>query len=525
MNNLAEAARNAAHRIGERAFCHVWRGESRETITFSNLYERGLQYAALYRERGLVRGDLVVIALEHGPDAFHAFVGAVLAGAVPSFIPCPSSKQQPQRFWAEHERLFKRITPALIVSCGTHAEALALHAAPDRSITLTGDERAFEPLDSAARDGLNAAPDAVAALQHSSGTTGLKKGMMLSHRAVLAQLSAYARAIELQPDDVIASWLPLYHDMGFVACFLNALVNGLTLVALDPFEWASRPRILLDAIEQYRATLCWLPNFAFAHLVNATPAHAQWSLSCVRAFISCSEPCKPRAFDRFLERFSSSGVGPQQLAVCYALAENVFAATQTPLRGPVARKTTRSGRSVELLSCGPPIEGVSIDVRDDGGSPVPDGTVGEVTLAGPFLFDGYFREPERTSRVLRDGRYFTGDLGFLEGGELYVTGRRDDLLVVNGRNVHAHEIEAIVSEVAGCVPGRAVARCEENASADGSELVVFTEIRPEAAPATVGAAIKQEVSDRLGLPVHRVVTLERGALVKTTSGKVVRSLQ
>jgi len=526
VTNLACVVARQAAESGDRPFCTFITGDTRETITFAQLFARSARYAAWYRARGIEAGDLVAIILKHTPEQFYAFLGAVLTGALPAFMPYATSKQDAGQYWNDHRRLFERIEPALVVTYPEHA-ALARDRLGDLPIVIaTPGEDALAAAGGAhAFRGLDAAGDAVAALQHSSGTTALKKGVMLSHRAIFAQIDAYARAIDVTERDVIASWLPFYHDMGFVACFLTALVRGIHLVALDPFEWASRPRMLFEAIERYRATLTWLPNFAFAHLVNTARPTDRWDLSSMRAFISCSEPCRPRAFDRFLERFASCGVRAEHLAVCYALAENVFAATQTVLGTTVRRLTmTRDdGRPVELLSCGRPIDGVEIDIRDPQGRLVSDGTIGEITLRGSFLADGYFRQPERTASAFRDDGYFTGDLGLIDGDELYVTGRIDDLLIVNGRNVHAHEIEAIVSEVRGCIPGRAVAFCDERCEDGMPELVVVAEMQPDADAAQVARAMKAAVAQHLAIAVSRVVQIERGALMKTTSGKVSRA--
>jgi len=528
VRNLASVVARKAATIGARPFCTFISGEVSETITFAQLFERSARYAAWYRTRDIEPGDLIVIVLKHTPEQFYAFLGAVLAGALPTYMPYATSKQDAARYWSDHRRLFERIQPALVVTYAEHA-AIAREVLSDRAtaVAVPGAEALATSVDARTLPGFDVQDTAVALLQHSSGTTGLKKGVMLSHRAIFAQIDAYARAIDLTERDVVVSWLPLYHDMGLVACFLAALVCGVHLVALDPFEWASRPRILFEAIERHAGTLTWLPNFAFAHLVNTARPGDCWNLSSMRAYISCSEPCRPRAFERFLERFAPCGVRAEQLAVAYALAENVFAATQTAVGTPVRRHIAErgEGQPIELLSCGRPIDGVEVDIRDPHGAVVAEGAIGEITLRGTFLADGYYRQPERTAAVFREGRYFTGDLGLIAEGELYVTGRLDDLLIVNGRNVHAHEIEAIVSEIEGCIPGRAVAFCDANAQDDLQELIVVTEMKRNAEPESVAAAIKEAVAQSLGFTVSRVVPIERGALVKTTSGKVSRATQ
>ena len=529
---LARHAREAP----DRTFCTFLHGSETRTITFGELYERASAYASAYAERGVAPGDLVLVILQHTPHLFYSYLGAILAGAVPSFMPFPSPKQRPDIYWRDHDTLFKRIEPALIVTYEENLRA-ARETLPDFSVPALiagADLSNAQPAEDPA--GLHADPDAVACLQHSSGTTGLKKGVMLTHRAIIDEVRVYARAIGFEPGDSIASWLPLYHDMGFIGCFMTSVVLGAHLIALDPFEWVMRPTLLLDAIARYRANYTWLPNFAFSHIVNGARRGAMWDLSCVKAFVNCSEPCKAATFERFLERFGSYGVTRERLHVCYAMAENVFAVTQTPLGMPAnvlevdadafargVAAPAREGAAFAVLSCGTPVDGVELEVRDERGFGIPQDRIGEICLRSPFMFDGYYKLPEKTRERLRDGWYHTGDMGFLHQGELYVTGRMDDMLIVNGRNYYAHEIEAIVNHVPGTIPGRNVAIGVNDDRTDATVVVVLAECRPETDDAAVAVEIKRLVLESLGLAIHSVVGLDAGEMVKTTSGKISRS--
>jgi acyl-CoA synthetase (AMP-forming)/AMP-acid ligase II len=324
--------------------------------------------------------------------------------------------------------------------------------------------------------------------------------------------------------------------MGFVACFMGSVVGGTRLVALDAFEWTIRPQLLLDAIDRYRTTFCWLPNFAFAHLVNTARRASHWDLSRVRAFINCSEPCKAHTFERFLERFAPCGVTATRLHVCYAMAENVFGVTQTALERPVrvvrldaeafARnrvEPAQPGRTeVSVVSCGAPLDGVALKIAH-GEREEPPGRIGEINVSSPFLFSGYHELPELTRRKLRGGWYATGDMGFILDGELFVTGRIDDMIIVNGRNYYSHELEAVVNGVDGVLPGRNIAIGVEDARTDATTVVVLAEIAPAADASKIAGDVRHLISETTGLAVHAVVPLARGELVKTTSGKISRS--
>ena len=530
--------RELAQRDPTALFCTFISGKTAERITFGQLYGRSCAYARSYVDLGVVPNDLVLIVLKHTPHLFYAYLGAMIAGAIPSYLPFPSPKQRPDLYWEDHAVLFKRIRPRMMVTYEANL-ATAGQALPDFDVpTLIADDAILKaPGDEERFPGFARAVDDVACLQHSSGTTSLKKGVMLTHRMIFAHVRAYNASIQFGSQDRIASWLPLYHDMGFVACFMGSLLSGTPLVALDPFEWVMRPRLLLDAIERYRATFCWLPNFAFSHIANSVRPSDRWDLSSLRAFINCSEPCKAKTFERFAARFADCGIAPEKLQVSYAMAENVFGVTQTTLGvrvkeieadsdafslGTITTSVAGSG-GIRILSCGPSIAGVEVEIRDEDGRRVNDGRVGEICVSSPFLFSGYYRLPEKTEEKLREGWYYTADMGFVLDGELFVTGRKDDMIIVAGRNYYAHEIEAIVNAVATIVPGRNVAIGVEDPQTDATAVVVLAECASGSDAEALAREVRREILEKLGLAIHAVVPLPTGRLVKTTSGKISRS--
>lgn len=530
-------ARNAAIHP-EKPFAIVLGPASSKTLTYDTVMRQSRAYAAAFSERGVRAGDVVAIMLDFGEDIFPGFIGAMLVGAIPSIFPAMSSKQDPKIFWSTHQRVFDRIEPALILSDEANVALLITHTKGFRKQTASFAE--------ILRDGAPHACDLaapvesdVAFLQHSSGTTGLKKGVQLSHRAVLTQVKNYATALDASGDDVIVSWLPLYHDMGLIACFILPAILGLTTVQLSPFDWVLRPWTFLDAIETYGATLAWMPNFGFAHVARTAPRARRWNLSSLRAIVNCSEPCKSATFEAFRARFRNDGLRDEALQVCYAMAENVFAVTQTDLRKPPAVIAAEPGRAATegvvvpieptaealanetYLSCGRPIDGVGIRIVDGDGQTVPDGRIGQIHVTGTSLFSGYYLVEKTTS--LRDGWYSTGDLGFVLDGELYVTGRLDDLLIVHGKNIYAHDIEHAIRDQ-GFKAGRAVALGIYNQEAGSQDLVVVAEREPGAASNDVDIvrSVKAAIFACTGATASDVRLVDAGWLIKTTSGKISR---
>jgi acyl-CoA synthetase (AMP-forming)/AMP-acid ligase II len=273
------------------------------------------------------------------------------------------------------------------------------------------------------------------------------------------------------------------------------------------------PWRLLETIERFRCTLAWLPNFALQHIVNTLPDDRRFDLSSMRAIVSCSEMCRPETFERFAEALASHGFRPEQLAASYGMAETVMGVTQTP-PGRAPRVVERDG--VRRLSCGPFLDGVGARISSEGEI--------EIDTRGDTVFRGYFQNAAASQEVLDDGWYRTGDLGFIQDGELFLTGRIKDVLIVHGRNYYAHDIEAIAGSVAGIKPGRAVVFAIENADVGSEDAVCIAETpASRAGHAALQRAVKQAVFDRLGLTLRTVSLVEPGWIVKTTSGKISRA--
>ncbi len=481
----------------------------------------------------------MIIAQAQNLESLYLFWGALLIGAIPSMFPPLTDKLDPA--------VYRRNMAAL----AQRSDAAAVFTTPDAAPPLREAFGAICPVytsadlpDAESSPLYVPAPDEIAFLQHSSGTTGLQKGVALSHRAVLTQLGHYSAAISLNDADSIVSWLPLYHDMGLIAAFILPLVRGLPLILMSPFAWAARPAMLLRAIDAYRPTFCWLPNFAYNHMAaRVRPADsAGLDLSSIRAFINCSEPVRHDSHLAFLTRFSANGVRGDQLAVSYAMAENTFAVTQTPIGAPpVTRALDRAalqihGRAIDAppdlapdkmvthVSCGKPIAGTRIKVVDAAGHDLPPDQVGEIYVQSDCMLTGYYRRPD-LNPFDQKGWYHTGDRGFLSAdGDLYVVGRSKDLIIHAGKNIFPQDIEAVVSSLDGVHPGRAVAFGVYDA-AEGTELIaVIAEVETDdpAVRQRINRDIRRRVSAQTDVTVSYVELVERGWLVKTSSGKIAR---
>ncbi|HEX7976286.1 MAG TPA: AMP-binding protein [Anaerolineales bacterium] len=525
-----------------------------QPISMRHLIEGAAGYACSLEQAGIQPGEVVVLILQHGESLAYAFFGAVLRGAIPAIMPFLTEKLSPERYRDSLKSLFEITSPAAAITdreslAEVQAAARTDQASSIRAI-LTADEIApLKEADPAASPeafaGLERSPDETVLLQHSSGTTGLQKGVALSHQAVFNQLKNYRSALRLASSDVIVSWLPLYHDMGLIAGFLLPILSQVPLVLMSPFDWVRAPYRLLQAASHYRGTLCWLPNFAYnfcAQKIRERDLEGV-DLSSLRAVINCSEPMHWKSHEMFLERFQPYGLQAQALATCYAMAENVFAVTQGGLDGPVAvdaidqqallsrqraEPASDPETAVRMLSAGRPLANVQLQIFDDQVRPLPERCIGEIALSSDCMLTGYYHRPDQTRKAFHGGWYLTGDLGYLAGGELYVTGRKKDLIIVGGKNIYPQDLERLACEVDGVHPGRVVAFGVFNDYTGTEDVVLVAESDedPTGQPETaerIAAEIRQRVTRGSDIALRYVQIVERNWLLKTSSGKVARS--
>ena len=390
--------------------------------------------------------------------------------------------------------------------------------------------------------GMTRPSEDVVLLQHSSGTTGLQKGVALSHEAVFNQLEAYTSALNLHSGDVVVSWLPLYHDMGLIAGFLMPVLSGIPLVLNSPFDWVRAPHRLLQAISQYKGTLTWLPNFAYNFC--AQKIRDQYleglDLSSWRAVINCSEPVHWESHSAFYERFRNCGLKLEALQTSYAMAENVFAVTQSDLARPprveeidrqafmserIARPAAGGQPGMKMMSSGAPLSNTRIRILDEQGLEVGDRNVGEIALRSDCMLTGYYNRPDATEKALIDGWFFTGDYGYISEGEVFVSGRKKDMIIVGGRNVYPQDLESLSYEVAGVHAGRSVAFGVFNEEAGTEEVVIVAEVEFEnvVEQQKIADLIRAHVTKNSSIALRYVKVVGPKWILKTSSGKTARA--
>lgn len=544
MNTLPQILHKNAIQAPDRVALHMLERDSSTAITTQELLLKASRYRHALFEAGIQKDDVVILILQHGPDLIYAFWGSILLGAIPSIMPFLTEKVTPETYRKSLTGLFGVTKPAAII---TYPEFLlevqtAVQESGAPITVLPADQiNTSGAMSLDAFPGIAPPPSDIAFLQHSSGTTGLQKGVALSHQAVLNQVKSYASAIHMTSEDVVVSWLPLYHDMGLIAGFVMPLLLGSPLVLMSPFDWVRAPYKLMQAVSEYRGTLSWLPNFAYNFCAKKIRDRdlEDVDLSSWRAIINCSEPMRWQSHRLFSERFEPYGLKPSALATCYAMAENVFAVTQGGIdRAVVVDEVNLASlqrgqavpgmgneTSIKMLSAGRPIENTEVRVLSDDHNDTPDRQIGEIALRSDCMLTGYYNREDLTDKAFLQGWYLTGDLGYIAEGELFVTGRKKELIIVGGKNVYPQDLEELASEVPGLHPGRVVAFGVFNNDLGTEDVGIVAEssITDPEERRQLGIQVRDHVSKNSAVSIRYVEVVDRKWLIKTSSGKIARN--
>jgi fatty-acyl-CoA synthase len=539
-------------------------GEERSvTLTFGELYAAAQRCAAELARRGVPAGGRVALMLPTSRAFFVSYAGILLAGAIPVPIYPPFRADRIEEYASRQSAILRNAGVCLLLTF-RQAEAVARLLKPRvHSLAEVADaEKLIDAADKAPPPSPGALPlhltgsrarkaSDIALLQYTSGSTGDPKGVVLTHANLLANIRAIGEVLELGPDDLGVSWLPLYHDMGLIGAWLTLLHFGVPLAVMSPLAFLTRPERWLRAFQKYGGTISAAPNFAYELCVRkiADKDIEGVDLSRWRAALNGAEPVNPDTLNRFAERFASHGFRREAQLPVYGLAEASLAVTVPPLhRGPlidrVERETfTAQGRAVTartddstaiaFVSSGKPIPRHEVRIVDAGGQEVSDRTEGFLWFRGPSATSGYYQNAEATEKLLPmgpatgDGEYAwvnSGDRAYRADGEIYVTGRVKDIIIKGGRNLYPHEVEELAARAEGIRKGCIVAFGQKDEASGTEKLIVVAESREREASrrAAIAAAVTEQVSQGLGLPPDRVELIPPGSIPKTSSGKLRR---
>lgn len=486
--------------------------------SYLQLWDAAAEIAGRLRQLDLKEKTPVGILLQSQEEQVIHYLAVMSLGLIPAILTPPNRKLR--------REIFEETIKCLVENCRfsaiiTDTGDLSVDATLLEPVTLSQlhcSQRLAESIED------------TAILQFTSGTTGVKRGVRISHGAILQSLHVYGEAIGLERSDRILSWLPLYHDMGFIACLNMPLAFGVHCIMINPLDWVANPGLFMQAASKYRASLSWNPNFAYAFMAERVRQEQLEGadLSCLRGLVNCAEPVTAESQRRFQTRFEAYGLKSSVFRGCYAMAEATFALTDgcaadpgylDPL-GPID-----SDLVVKLpqISVGRTLPGVELAVVGEDSRPLADRQLGELWVRSALLFSDYYNNPEATAAAMHQDWYKTGDLGYRVGREYYVCSRKKDLLILNGVNVFPQDVEELVSSIDGVTAGRVVAFSQFSEQFQSEMLIVLAESGVTAAEKNdLNIRIRQAILAMLQVANFHVHIMPPMWLVKSSSGKIAR---
>lgn len=540
--NLIDAVEQGRDRTNG-GFTFLKSGEPEEFVSWHQLRTEIIECSARLHDRGLKAGDRLVLVLPDARDFIPAFLGAVWAGIVPVAFHAPPSFGKIGPYWELFAAALKCVGPAYVQTTRSLADSIQERAELSGSLAglFTSDALQAVPPQLPNSHQAEVTSDDVAYLQFTSGSTGGAKAVEITHGALRANAWAIMRD-GLNSDserDHGVSWLPLTHDMGLVGFVLSPFFNKVSVTFIPTMSFVRSASVWLDTIDRKRATISFAPNFGYALATKRATASQieKWDLSCVRVLGCGAEPINPKTMRAFSEKFAACGLKPYAIVPSYGMAEATLAVSFDRADQPfsvdrIQRKAFEEGRRAvplsqqgseeanEFICCGLPLPGNEVGVFNDIGERLGPREVGELWIRGPSLARGYYRDETASALTFVNGWLRTGDLGYLAEGRIHVTGRKKDLIIINGRNYHPEQIEWLLdrhpavrngSTVAFSVPGEAT-----------EELVVVVEARAEQ-PESLRSSLKSLIASELQFMSPKVVLAYPGTLPKTASGKRRRS--
>ncbi|HLZ78216.1 MAG TPA: fatty acyl-AMP ligase, partial [Sphingomonas sp.] len=518
---------------------HDARGTLTHPYPYSTLREEAIAAAHRLVKAGIRPGDRLALVAETGPHFAAMFFGAIYAGAWPVPLPLPTSFGGRESYIDQLAVQLKSSDPRMLFYPAELA-SMADDAAEAGDVEgLTYEEFATRPAPAGPLP--QAAPDDIAYLQYSSGSTRFPHGVAITHRQLLDNLTAHGYGMVLRESDRCVSWLPWYHDMGLVGCFLSPIANQVSVDYLKTEDFARRPLAWLDVISRNPGTtISYSPTFGYdicaRRIGSQSDVAGRFDLSRWRLAGNGADMIRPDVMQSFVDAFAPAGFDAHAFTPSYGLAEATLAVSIMPpgegIVVELVEETQLSGGDINahrpqryraIVNCGKPVRGMKIEIREEDGTPLPEKAIGKVWCAGGSVMAGYFRDPEATEACMKDGWLDTGDMGYMSNGYIYIVGRAKDMIIVNGRNHWPQDIEWAVEQIAGFKAGDIAAFAITTPGGEETPAVlVQCRTSDQAERARLRELIREKVRSITGMNCVVELVPPR-TLPRTSSGKLSRA--
>jgi len=519
-----------------------------QRVSAVEVLEKARAVAQYLMDRGLKKNDKVVIMLPTGENFAYIYFGILVAGGVPVPVSQPAGTSNIGKYLDNLTHIIHDCEAKYFITY----EKIKLIAGSLMNISnlvsgfLFDNEIFANPVPT---DLYKKVPviktDDLALIQYTSGTTGKPKGVMLSHKNLIHNIHGIGVASAMTPNDVGISWLPMYHDMGLIGGFLTTMYWNVILVLMAPEAFIFRPFWWMENISRYRVTIGVAPNFGYHYCVTRIEdanLH-KLDLSSWRLALNGAEPVDRITLNKFLEKFKPCGLRDNIFLPVYGMAENSLAATFPALdRSTVVRRFIRdklenehfvvdsdsknSKEYIDLVSVGYPLIGQEIRIVDEHGKTLNEREVGEICVKSPSLMSGYYKNPEATGESIKDGWLYSGDMGFILDGMLFISGRKKEMIIKRGKNIYPYDVERIASTVKGVRLGCCAAFDVHNEEQGTEDLVLVCEttVKDKDALEKLKNDIHNEILAKLGIAPDDIRLVPKETIPKTTSGKIQRIL-
>ena len=535
---LSEALDYAAK--GKRGLnFHDMRGQLARPYPYSEMREDALKMAYRLISYGIRKDDRIALVAETGPDFAALFFGCVYAGAWPVPLPLPTSFGGRESYVDQLSVQLKSCDPKILFFPAELAD-MANDAA--RACDVEGiDWESFGDLIALKTDLPAANTDEICYLQYSSGSTRFPHGVAVTHKALLNNLSAHSHGMEVTESDRCVSWLPWYHDMGLVGCFLSPVANQVSTDYMKTEDFARRPLAWLDVISAADGTvISYSPTFGYdicaRRISSQSHVNDRFDLSKWRLAGNGADMIRPDVMQAFVDAFSDAGFKASSFLPSYGLAETTLAVSIMPpgegIQVELVEETELTGhpgapdrpiRYRAIVNCGRAVKDMTIEIRDENRKPLADKTIGKVWCTGPSLMKEYFRDKESTDACLVDGWLDTGDMGYLSNGYIYIVGRAKDMIIINGKNHWPQDIEWAVEQLPGFKAGDIAAF---SVTTPGGEETPAVLVQCRTTDEVERAKLREQIRDKVRSVTGMNCVVELvppRTLPRTSSGKMSRA--
>ncbi|MEI6434657.1 MAG: AMP-binding protein [Bacteroidota bacterium] len=533
---LPDILDNASQNYPNHGVGFVYSDSASQLLTFPELRQKALSILAGLQEMGLVKGSKAILSIEKSEELIPALWACFYGGIIPALLQPPVSFSEYNPAAEKAAKVASLLNNPWVIFSNEHAFSWHTCNIPhNRLIDISdihGEANAAASVQSNQND--------LALIQFSSGSTGDPKGVMLTHKNIIANTSDIIKGINLKSHDISVNWMPLYHDMGLLGFHITPVFAGVIQYFINPVDFIKNPSLWLETMSRNRCTITACPNFGQA-LVNrhlTRKSAYDWDLSPLRIIFNGAEPISVTTMLNFIDKLKPYRFNQLAMFPAYGLAEATLAVTfpnssiATEIRtferetllhdGIAAEIFSYDEQSVELINLGTHLEHCEVFIADDLNQPLTECHVGNVLVRGQNVTDGYFADPEKTSASFAGEWLLTGDLGFIYEGNLYITGRSKDLIFINGTNFYAHDLETIALKVEGINYGKIVIAGSFDEDDGRDKLLIFLVGAKNDETIELCLRLKNHFANMVGLVTETFIAVKSSDIPRTSSGKLQR---